>query len=285
MVGRFGPSTYYDARNRGPNRRQARDDELVARMAEIRRQKPFTRGFGARKMWLHLRSRHGIDVARCTIERLYRRQGWTGALRRKRVRTTIADQTADRASDRVDRQFWAPRPNQLWCADLTYIQTQSGTVYTAFVLDVFSRRILGWKTDTTMTTSLVLDTLEMALDTRKNEGKTDFTGLIHHNDAGSQYTSMVFTDRLLEAGIDASVGSVADAYDNALAESTIGLYKTELIDTDGPWHGRNDVELATMDWVHFFNHDRPHEALDDLTPTHAEEVYYHRHNKPHAEAA
>ena len=257
------PSTYYDARNRAQNRRQARDDELVERMAQIRGAKPFTRRFGARKMWLHLRSRYGMDVARCTIERLYRRQGWVGALRQARVRTTIADQQAPRAEDLVDRRFWAPAPNRLWCADFTYIKTRSGTVYTAFVIDVFSRRILGWKTDTTMTTSLVLDTLDMALNTRTNQGTSDMNGLIHHHDAGAQYTSITFTERLAEAGIDASVGSLADAYDNALAESTIGLYKTELIDIDGPWNGHGDVELATMQWVHFFNHDRPHESIDD----------------------
>src|SRR5699024_910046 len=266
---RVGSSTYYDAKDRPATRRERRDEELIDAMAGKRAKKPFLRRFGARKMWLHLRAQ-GFDVARCTVERLYRRLGWRGASRAKQPRTPVPDPQTDRADERVNRRFWASIPDRLWAADFTYVKTRAGMVYVAFVIDIFSRRILGWKTDTAMTTNLVLDTLDMALDTRRREGVRDFTGLTHHNDAGSQYTSVAFTDRLAEAGIDASVGTVADAYDNALAESTIGLYKSELID-DTSWHRRDDVELATLEWVYFYNNERPHGSIDDLTPTQAEE--------------
>ena len=179
-------------------------------------------------MWLHLR-RQGHEVARCTIERLMARNGWQGVLRGNRVQTTIADPQAARAADLVDRDFTATAPNRLWVA------TWSGTVYVAFVFDVFSRRIIGWRAATQMTTDLVLDTLEHAVWTRKQAGVIDLSGLVHHTDAGSQYTSFAFTQRLIEAGVDSSVGSVGDAYDNALAESQIGAHKTELIRPEGPW--------------------------------------------------
>ena len=203
---KIAPSTYYDTVTRGPSRRALRDAELVALVeAERTRQKLFAR-FGARKMWLHLRSK-GHDVARCTIERLYAEQGWVGALRRKNVRTTIPgdpNASAGRPADLVDRQFVATRPNQLWVADFTYVATWSGTVYVAFIFDVFSRRIVGWRAATRMTTDLVLDTLEHAIWTRRQAGVTDLTGLIHHTDAGSQYVSFAFTERLIEAGVDPS---------------------------------------------------------------------------------
>lgn len=182
---KIAPSTFYDARSRQPSRQQVRDAELVEIMvAERKRQKLIAR-FGARKMWLHLSGR-GHDVARCTIERLYREQGWVGALRLKKVRTTIGDPAAERPLDLVDRQFWASRPNQLWVADFTYVATWAGTVYVAFIFDVFSRRIVGWRAATRMTTDLVLDTLEHAIWTRQQAGVTDLSGLIHHTDAGSQ---------------------------------------------------------------------------------------------------
>ncbi len=244
--------------------------------AEHERQK-LTRRFGARKMWLHLR-RQGHDVARCTIERLFREQGWEGARRRKKFRVVAGDGT-DRPNDLVDRQFWASRPIQLWVADFTYVATWSGMVYVAFIFDVFSRRIVGWRAATRMTTDLVLDTLEHAIWTRSVEGVSDLAGLVHHTDAGSQYVSFAFTERLIEAGVDASVGSVGDAYDNALAESQIGLFKTELIRTEGPWRGVEHVELETLNWVTWFNHERPHEALDDLTPVAAEELHYAARNE------
>ena len=209
---KVAPSTYYDNITRRPSKRALRDVEIVDLIiAERTRQKLYAR-FGARKMWLHLRGQ-GHDVARCTIERLYTEQGWTGALRHKKVRTTTPDPAAARPADLVDRQFYATRPNQLWVADFTYVATWSGMVYVAFIFDVFSRRIVGWRAATKMTTDLVLDALEHAIWTRRQAGITDLTGLVHHTDAGSQYTSFAFTSRLIEAGVDPSVGSVGDAYD------------------------------------------------------------------------
>jgi putative transposase len=275
---KIAPSTYYDNVSRKPSKRAVRDSEIVeAIKAERSRQKLFAR-FGARKMWLHLRSK-GLDVARCTVERLYAEQGWAGALRAKKVRTTIPDENAERPADLVDRQFVASRPNQLWVADFTYVATWSGTVYVAFIFDVFSRRIVGWRAATRMTTDLVLDTLEHAIWTRRQAGVDDLSGLVHHTDAGSQYVSFAFTERLIEAGVDASVGSVGDAYDNALAESQIGLYKTELIRPEGPWRDVEHVELETLNYVDWFNTERPHESVDDLTPARVEEVHYAARNR------
>ena len=273
----IAPSTYYEAKSRPPSKRSLRDAEIVELIAAARRQ-PFLARFGARKMWLHLR-RHGHDVARCTVERLMTANGWTGASRGTRVRTTIPGPREERPRDLVDRDFTAPAPNRLWVADFTYVATWSGTVYVAFIIDVFSRRIVGWRAATTMTTELVLDTLEHAVWTRLGDGVSDLTGLVHHTDAGSQYTSFAFTSRLIEAGVDPSVGSVGDAYDNALAESQIGLYKAELIRPEGPWRGVEHVELETLHWVHWFNHDRPHESIDDLTPIEAEEAHYAARNR------
>ena len=229
---KIAPSTYYEARNRAPSKRAVRDAEIVELIARARGNR-FVCRFGARKMWLHLR-RNGHDVARCTVERLMAHQGWSGVLRGKRPRTTIPAPEHARAADLVDRDFTATEPNQLWVADFTYVATWSGTVYVAFVFDVFSRRIVGWRAATKMTTELVLDTLEHAIWSRGRDGIDDLTGLVHHNDAGSQYTSFAFTARLIEEGVDPSVGTVGDAYDNALAESQIGLYKTELIRPEGP---------------------------------------------------
>ena len=244
---KIAPSTYYEVRSRRPSKRALRDAEIVALIKTERARQKFVTRLGARKMWLHLRGL-GHDVARCTIERLYRQHGWVGAMRRRKFRVVPSDGT-DRPEDLVDRQFWASRPNQLWVADFTYVATWSGTVYVAFIFDVFSRRIVGWRAATKMTTDLVLDTLEHAVWTRQQDGVSDLTGLIHHNDAGSQYVSFAFTERLVEAGVDPSVGSVGDAYDNALAESQIGLYKTELIRPEGPWRGVEHVELETLNWV------------------------------------
>ena len=273
----IAPSTYYEARNRKRSRRSLRDAEIVE-LIRAARQHKFRVRFGARKMWLYLRAQ-GHDVARCTIERLMAAQGWTGALRAKQLKTTIPDQSDPRPTDLVDRDFTAPAPNRLWVADFTYVATWSGTVYVAFVFDVYSRRIVGWRAATQMTTELVLDCLEHAIWTRGQDGIEDLAGLVHHTDAGSQYTSFAFTSRLLEAGVDASVGSVGDAYDNALAESQIGIYKTELIRPEGPWRGVEHVELETMAWVDWFNTERPHESIDDLTPIQAEEVHYAARNR------
>ncbi len=228
----IAPSTYYDARTREPSRRALRDQEVTDLIATARTNR-FTARFGARKMWLHLR-RQGHDVARCTIERLMTRHGWQGALRGRRVRTTLPDPAHTRPLDLVKRDFTATAPNRLWVADFTYVTTWSGTVYVAFIIDVFSRMIVGWRAATQMTTSLVLDTLEHAIWARRQTGVGDLSGLVHHTDAASQYTSFAFTTRLIEAGVDPSVGSVGDAYDNALAESQIGAYKTELIRPTGP---------------------------------------------------
>jgi putative transposase len=268
---KIAPSTYYDNRDRQPSKRKLRDAELIA-LIEAERKNKFVATLGARKMWLRLRSK-GHDVARCTVERLMRQMGVAGVTRAKAPRTTTPDPAADRPADRVDRQFVANRPNQLWCADFTYVATWEGMVYVAFIFDVFSRRIVGWRAATSMTTALVLHALEMALWTRRKQGIHDLTGVVHHTDAGSQYTSIAFTQRLIDEGVDGSVGSVGDAYDNALAESQIGLYKSELINRQ-PWRDKEHVEIETLDWVHWFNTQRPHEAIDDLTPVQAEQFHY-----------
>lgn len=273
----IAPSTYYDTRRRRPSKRALRDAEIVEVIRAARGQR-FLARLGARKMWLYLR-RQGHDVARCTIERLMTANGWQGAVRGKRVQTTISDPKNARATDLVDRDFTATAPNQLWVADFTYVATWSGTVYVAFIIDVFSRMIVGWRAATSMTTELVLDTLEHAIWSRRQAGTTDLSGLVHHNDAGSQYTSFAFTSRLLEAGVDASVGSVGDAYDNAMAESQIGAYKTELIQPEGPWRDVDHVEFDTLNWVHWFNHERTHESVDDLTPIEVEAAHYAARNR------
>lgn len=269
---KIAPSTYYDARNHQPSKRELRDQELMDLITKERKAK-FGQLLGARKMWLRLRSK-GHDVARCTIERLFGQLRISGVKRAKSPRTTIPDQTAARPADLVDRAFAASRPNQLWCADFTYVPTWEGMVYVAFIFDVFSRRILGWRAATTMTTPLVLDALEMAIWIRRKDGVTDLSGLVHHTDAGSQTTSIAFTQRLVDAGVDASVGTVGDAYDNAPAESQIGLYKSELIWPHGPWRDVDHVEAETLDWVHWFNTERTHESIDDFTPVQAEQFHY-----------
>ena len=228
---------------------------------------------GSRKIWIRLRGK-GHDVARCTVERLMREQGWEGARYGSKLRTTIANEEHNRAPDLVDRDFNPLAPNRLWVADFTYVPTWTGTVYVAFVIDAYARRIIGWRAARSMTTPLVLDALEHAIFTRTQEGVTDLSGLIAHNDAGSQYTSIAFTARLIDEGVDASVGSVGDAFDNALAESTVGSFKTELIRRQGPWRDVDHVEIETLNWVDWFNTERPHESLDDLTPAAAEELHY-----------
>ncbi|WP_141711913.1 IS3 family transposase [Jiangella alba] len=274
---KIAPSTYYEVRSREPSKRALRDTQIIELIAAAREQR-FVARFGARKMWLHLR-RAGHDVARCTIERLMTANGWQGALRGQRTRTTIPDPKDARAADLVDRDFTATCPNQLWVADFTYVATWSGTVYVAFIFDVFSRMIVGWRAATSMSTQLVLDTLEHAIWSRRQAGITDLSGLVHHTDAGSQYTSFAFTTRLLQAGVDASVGSVGDAYDNAMAESQIGAYKTELIRHEGPWRDVEHVEFETLNWVHWFNQERTHESIDDLTPIEVEAAHYAARNR------
>jgi putative transposase len=270
----IAPSTYYEARGRPPSRRTVRDESLRVEVARVHRTN--YSAYGARKVWLALR-REDVDVARCTVERLMSEMGLVGVRRGTKKRTTIADPQADRAGDLVNRKFDPVAPNVLWVADFTYVSTWSGWVYVAFVIDAYSRRIVGWRTATAMNTALVLDAIDHAIWTRQRDGITDLTGLIHHNDRGSQYTSIAFTERLLDAGIDASIGATGDSYDNALAETINGLYKTELIKPMGPWRTADHVEIATLEWVDWFNHRRLYEHCGDIPPAELEANYYRRH--------
>ena len=237
MLTEFGlqiaPSTYYAALTRPPSERAVRDEELKEMIDKIYRENYSV--YGARKVWWQLR-RDGVAVGRCRVERLMRRMGLAGAVRGKTVRTTVSDKDGVRAADLVKRQFAAGAPNRLWVADFTYVATWAGTVYVAFAIDVFSRKIVGWRASMSKETDLVLDAIDMGLRDRRYQPRPGVDKLVHHSDAGSQYTSFRFTQHLLDAGIDASIGTVGDALDNALAESTIGLYKTELIKPTGPWH-------------------------------------------------
>jgi putative transposase len=275
----IAPSTYYEHRDRVTRGLlSASEWRDVLWCNEIHRIWTANyRVYGARKVWLQL-NREGIPIARCTVERLMRELGLDGARRGgKKRRTTIADPSAARAADLVRRRFTPAAPDRVWVADFTYVATWSGTVYVAFVIDAHSRRILGWRAATSMRTTLVLDALEMAIWTRARHGVHDLTGLIQHTDAGSQYTSIAHTERLAEAGAAPSVGSVGDAYDNALAESEIGLFKTEVIHPRGPWKGLDDVELATLEWVDWHNHRRLHSACYDLPPAEYEQIHYRQH--------
>jgi putative transposase len=264
-------SSYYAVkdRERDPSRRALRDRELAERIRAIHAENYGV--YGARKVWWALR-REGVAVARCTVERLMRENALQGVVRGKKWRTTIPDGQAERAPDLVERDFSASAPNRLWVSDFSYVATWSGVVYVAFTIDAYSRRIVGWKADTSMKTSLVLDTLEMALWARDHHGEPVEKGLVAHSDAGSQFTSFAFTQRLIQAGADPSIGSVGDAYDNALAETTIGLYKTELIRRRGSWKTLEQVELATLEWVDWYNHRRLHGACDGLPPAEYEQT-------------
>ena len=257
-----------------------RDEQLKAAISRVHQDNYGV--YGARKVWLAL-NREGTPVARCTVERLMRELGLAGARRGKRRRTTVADPAAARPADLVGRRFSPAAPDRLWVADFTYVPTWSGMVYVAFVIDAYSRQILGWRTATTMRTALVLDALEQALWARRRDGRGSLAGLVHHNDAGSQYTSIAFTERLAAAGAQPSVGSVGDAYDNALAESVIGLYKTELIKPRGPWRTAEQVEIATLHYIDWFNRHRLFEACGDIPPAELETAYY-RQNTGLAEA-
>ena len=259
----IAPSTYYEAkaRERDPVRCPARTQRDAVLREEIGRVwQANRRVYGVRKVWRQL-AREGITTARCTVERLMRADGLEGVVRGRRVRTTIPDLLADRPRDLVERVFRAERPNQLWVADFTYVATWRGMVYVAFVIDVFSRRIVGWRASASMRTDLALDALEQAVYDRETDA-----GLICHSDRGSQYLSIRYTERLAAAGIEASVGSRGDAYDNALAESVIGLCKTEVIRHAGPWPSLDDVEYATLEWVAWFNTCRLLEPLGYLPP-------------------
>ena len=262
-----------------PSRRQIRDGDLKT---HIKRVHAANYGvYGARKVWLAL-NREGIAVARCTVERLMAELGLSGAVRGKARRTTIADPCAARPADLVQRQFGPPAPNRLWVADLTYVSTWSGFAYVAFVVDAYARRILGWRVASTMATSMVLDAIEQAIWTRQQQGVLDLKDVVHHTDRGSQYTSIRFSERLAEAGIQPSVGAVGSSYDNALAETMNGLYKTELIRPRKPWRTIEEVELATAEWVDWFNHRRLYEYCGDIPPVELEAAYYSQQQRPAA---
>jgi putative transposase len=278
------PSAYrrHAARQRNPELRSARAkrDELL--MPHIERVwQANMQVYGAEKVWKQM-NREDIAVARCTVERLMRRLGLEGIRRGKSVRTTTPDTSASCPLDRVNREFQADRPNQLWVSDFTYVSTWQGWLYVAFVVDVFARRIVGWRVSTTMTTEFVLDALEQALYDRQPDPED---ALIHHSDRGSQYVSIRYSERLAEAGIAPSVGSKGDSYDNALAETINGLYKAELIHRRGPWKTRESVELATLEWVSWFNHQRLMGPLGYIPPAEAEANYYRQLNRQAAMAA
>jgi transposase InsO family protein len=252
-----------------PPRRQ-RDAVLLSEIERVWNEN--MRVYGADKVWRQLKREH-IEAARCTVERLMRLRGLRGAMRGKGVRTTVPDAKAPCPLDRVNREFRAERPNQLWVSDFTYVSTWQGFVYVAFVIDVFARLIVGWRVSASMHTDFVLDALEQALFARRSGRGGE---LIHHSDRGSQYVSIRYTERLAEAGIEPSVGSKGDSYDNALAETINGLYKAELIHRRGPWKTREAVELATLEWVSWFNQHRLHESLGYIPPAEAEANYWRR---------
>jgi len=279
----IAPSTYYEhrARRLDPDARphRAKRDERLS--VEIRRVwgESFDGTYGADKVWRQLR-RERVSVARCTVERLMRAMGLRGAVRGRAFKvTTIADEAALRPPDLVERSFVASRPNQLWVADITYVASWAGFVYVAFIVDVFSRRIVGWRVSSSLRSDLALDALEQALHARPLHD-----GLVHHSDRGGQYLSIRYTERLAQAGIERSVGSVGDSYDNALAESIIGLYKTEVIRRKGPWRGIDAVEYATLCWVDWFNNRRLLEPIGYVPPAEFELEYY-RNQTSQAKAA
>ena len=276
---KIAPSTYYAAKKRPPSARALRDAEL---RVEIRRvyDDNFV-AYGADKMWDHLNNVDSIVVARCTVERLMRDMGLSGVRRGKTwVRTTISDDGVERPADLVERDFTAVGPNRLWLSDLTYVKTHSGWVYVAFVIDAFSRFVVGWQASRSLRSDLAIDALEMAVFSRQRAGD-DLTGLIHHSDMGVQYLSIRYSQRLADNDIVASVGSKGDSYDNAMIESFNGLYKWELIYRQGPWEGLEDVEFATLEYVDWFNHRRRHgEILPGrrkyTTPAAHEAANYHQ---------
>jgi putative transposase len=275
----IAPSTYYEhkARQADPARlpqRAQRDAVLCEEIDRVWHENRCV--YGARKVWLQLQ-REDIPVARCTVARLMTTLGLEGVVRgnRQKPRTTIPEEDAARPADLVQRNFTAVQPNQLWVADLTYVKTKAGFVYVAFVVDVFSRRIVGWCVSTSLTSDLALDALEQALYARREP-----EDLIHHSDRGVQYLSIRYTERLAEAGIEPSVGSVGDSYDNALAESIIGLYKTEVIRKIGPWRNMEHVEFETLKWVDWFNNRRLLEPIGDIPPAEFEALHYQKLEAP-----
>jgi transposase InsO family protein len=269
----IAPSTYHAhvAKRRDPAKLSARARQDAALQIEVRRvfDENF-RVYGVRKIWRQLK-REGFDVARCTVSRLMRDMGLQGIIRGKSIKTTVSDKAAPCPMDHVNRQFTAPRPNVLWLSDFTYVATWTGFVYVAFVIDAYARRIVGWRVSRTAHAGFVLDALEQALLDRRPVHRG---GLVHHSDRGSQYVSIKYTERLVEAGVEPSVGSVGDSYDNALAETINGLYKAEVIHRRGPWRNFEAVEFATLEWVDWFNNRRLLEPIGNIPPAEAEQRYY-----------
>ena len=273
QVLQIAPSGYrrHVAQQRDPALRCVRAQRDDVLMPEIERVwQTNLQVYGADKVWRQMK-REGTEVARCTVERLMRRLGLRGAVRGRRVRTTVPDLKQPCPLDRVNRQFSAERPNQLWVSDFTYVSTWQGWLYVAFVIDAFARRIVGWRVSSSMHTDFVLDALEQALYARQPERDSS---LIHHSDRGAQYVSIRYSERLSEAGIEPSVGSKGDSYDNALAETINGLYKAELIHRRAPWKTKAAVELATLEWVAWFNQHRLLEPIGYIPPAEAEANYY-----------
>ena len=273
----FAPSTYYAAKSRPPSARAEHDAEVSPALLALWKKNYSV--YGRRKLW-RAAQRFGMDIGRDQVARLMRELGICGASRAKKRFTTTSDPSHVRAPDLVNRNFTAPRPDALWVADFTYCSTWSGIVYVAFIIDVFSRRLVGWKAARSMTAALVVDALNMAAWTRRH---TTLDGLICHTDAGSQYTSISYTDRIDEVGAAPSIGTVGDSFDNAMAESVMGIFKTELhrnpaalTANGGPWRGLDDLEIATCAWVSWFNEERLHSELGDRTPAEAEDDYRQR---------
>ena len=267
----IAPSSYYAAKARPPSARAVRDAQLKV---EIRRVYDDNFGvYGAEKLWRQL-YREGIVVGRDRVARLMRTLGIRGVVRGSKRRTTIPDQADQRPADLVRRDFTAPAPNRLWVADLTYVATWAGFCYVAFIIDAYSRAIVGWRVATTLRAELALDALEMAIWSRQDSG---LDGLVHHSDRGVQYLAIRYTQRLADQGAVTSVGSKGDSYDNALAEAVNSLYKAELIGPHGPWRGASQVELATLAWVQWWNQRRLHGALDHIPPAEHEAIYYREH--------
>ena len=269
----IAPSTYYAAKSRPESVRAARDRELAEKIEQVHEDNYSV--YGARKVWAEL-NRQGVEVARCTVERLMREIGLRGLLRDKSARTTRPAAETGRPGDLVKRDFTATRPNELWVADITYVRTAAGWVYAAFVLDVFSRLIVGWQVATSLYTDLALDALQMAIWRRQAAG-ADLTGLVHHSDRGVQYRAVRYTQRLAEAEAVASVGSTGDSYDNAMAEAFNSLYKAELVRNRGPWRGIADVEIATVEYIDWYNNRRLHGELGHLPPAEYEALHAMTH--------
>jgi transposase InsO family protein len=275
----IAPSSYYAhvAQRADTSKRSARAQRDAKLTIEV--QRVFAENFGVygvRKVWRQLQ-REGFVVARCTVQRLMTKLGLQGAIRGKPVRTTISDKAAPCPLDHVNRQFQAPKPNALWVSDFTYVATWSGFVYVAFIIDAYARRIVGWRVSRTAQVGFVLDALEQALHERRPLHRG---GLVHHSDRGSQYISIKYTERLAKAGVEPSVGSVGDSYDNALAETINGLYKTELIHRRGPWRSLEAVEFATLEWVDWFNNRRLLQPIGNIPPAEAEACYYALFDEP-----